>query len=593
MSRLKLTLGILLGFLALEVCVLAALTLLFYQVTPKSTLAQATFIGRMQPFLKGVRFADRSLNMFYRGPEPAEPLPQYRLEIAPKDMVQIEAEVAAAEVFITDDAKLWADAVFTAEGERYDVKVRVRGDRFNHWKFRKKSWRVKFQKEHLFRGMRELTLIIPEDRGWFAEPLNSYRAGKLGLLQPPMRFVSVSLNGSGPLVYLEVEHWTKEMLEKQARPGDVNFYKTGGVGTSSFDGWDPIFEDIAYWGKFTESVASPHDSYEELDLLFSLMQEGAHARPEFRHTVGTVLDPSVLVRWYAHSLLSGNLHVGGDNLRFFFDPSKGRFEPIPWDVFLVEPRPLLTEPGNPLWNEVFAIPEWRLAVHRFLWDYVNDEEQVQGDLAEADRLRSLVERAAYRDAMKLPSNRQVKRDLDARSRQVRSNIDFLREQLQISELLVVQRVPSDSERAKGVALTVDITVRGPVASALSGMVLPLSLGAGPELSVMRDDGDGILDLGDASVSFRREKGTTQDLLYFEASQALLAPGQPETDASGEPLSEPHTRHRFFIRGLASVSLRDLPLSLDLRNAVTGAPSNVIRTVVSRDAAYEDTVPLLR
>mgnify|MGYP000748904391 CR=1 FL=1 len=57
-----------------------------------------------------------------------------------------------------------------------------------------------------------------------------------------MRFARLSLNGDSAMIYIEMEHWTKEMFEKQGRT-NVNVYQTGG-GTSVFSQWDSVFEDI-------------------------------------------------------------------------------------------------------------------------------------------------------------------------------------------------------------------------------------------------------------------------------------------------------------------------------------------------------------
>ena len=363
------------------------------------------------------------------------------------------------------------------------------------------------------------------------------------------------------------------------------------MNTSSFDGWDPIFEDMAYWSKFTESAVSSHDSYEELNLLFSLMEPGAHEHPDFINQVKTFFDVNQLVQWYAHSLLSGNLHVGGDNLRLIFDPSRGRFEPIPWDVFLISPRPLLSLPGNPLWNEVFAIPEWRTEVYRFLWEYVNDKKKVNADLDEATRLRSLIERAAYRDPLKLPSNRQVKNDLDARSEQIRMNFEFLHKELQVSELLITYRIPSHSVAAQGVGLILDVTVRGPVASFLSEMTVPLSIVSGGDIVVLRDNGNGEIGEEDSIVPLKRTKGITEDVITFSANNMILFPEQENVTDIGLPVGVPHTLHRFFIKGVR-VRANDLPLQSNFKNAVTKKPSQLIRTTVIDESRYEDSVPRL-
>lgn len=414
---------------------LLLLTLLFYQSTSKSVLAQQTFIGRMQGVLGFVRLADRATNPLYRGPKPPVTLPHYDLTLDPAELSAIEQSLPQDDVYLSEDAKIWAKGTLASDGKSYETKARVRGDRYNHWRFRKKSWRLSFPDDHLFRGVKELNLIIPEDRVWFVEPLSAYRADKLGLFHPPMRFVTASINGSAPMLYLEIEHWTKEMLEKQARPGDVNLYKTGDIATSSFNlGWDPIEEDIAYWGKFQNAVVPPFNSYEEVDLFFRLSREGAHRDPDFKKNIDLLFDHEKLVRWYALSLLAGNLHVGGDNLRFFWDISLGRFEPIVWDISSTAPRSLLTLPGNGLWNEVFSIPEWKQETHEFLRTYI--AEQAEDDLREAERLRSMIERAAYRDSVKLQSNRQVRNDLHRLMAEVRANIDSLREELSSSGVAI-------------------------------------------------------------------------------------------------------------------------------------------------------------
>lgn len=546
---------------AVQIVGLLLCTLLFYQVTPNSVLARDTFIGRIQPVLLLVRLADRSLNFLYRGPTPPEALPVYRLSIPEDELASIEQFAADADVFLTDDLREWSHGTFEADGETYDVDVRVRGDRFNHWKFKKKSWRIRFPKDHLFRGMRELNLILPSDRTWFAELLNSYRAKKMGFLQPRMEPVTVSFNNSGPLYYLLVEHWTKEMLETQKRPGDTNFYKTGGVQTSSFDGWDPIFEDLGYWEKYTKSAAAPHDSYEDIDLLFSITQKDAHTQPDFRSKVQTIFDIDQLVRWYAHSILAGNLHVSGDNLRFFFNVSLGRFEPIPWDVFLIPPRPLQSLPGNELWNEVFAVPEWRLAVHQYLWDYVKEQRETHEDIEQAQYLRDLIERAAYRDTYKLDSNRQVHAKLEENMVNIQKNLDFLYEELQKSEVLIVQRVPTSDQLANGVQLVLDIIVRGPVASTLLGVELPVG-----EFTIVQDDGNEVFGPEDTPLS-------------LSTLHALLAPEQPATTDIGIPTEISHTLYRFYIQGSASLAA-EMPVPLIIHNAVTDQESTIIsiRTV---------------
>ncbi len=602
MKALKILLGVLAAALIVEFIAAIALAVLVYQVTPKSILAKDTFIGRVPGLLSGVRVLDRTLNMFYRGPAAPEELPSYAIKVDPADLAKIEESLPTdlpspwyGNVFLTEDAKQWAKATFTAEGKEYPVTLRVRGDIFNHWAYRKKSWRLKFPSDQLFRGIKELNLIIPEDRGWIAEPLNAYRAKQFGFVQPPMQFVTVTMNGSAPMIYTQIEQFSKEMLEKLARPGDVNVYVSGG-GTSYFQQWDDVFADTAYWQKLGTAVAPPYDSFEAMEAVRRLSVPGAHALPGYRDRVQALFDVEQLATWYALALLAGSNHVRDHNVRFLEDVSRGRLEPIPWDVGLYWPRSFLSLPGNPFLNEVFGIPEWKLRAYRIVWAYVNDDKIVAADLAKAARLRSEVERAAYRDPLKLQSNRQVHADLNTRMAQVSGNIEFAKEQLKIAEVLVDQRVPSDAENARGLLFSVDATVRGVSPVSFAEISLPPAFAAdiaAGKIQLLRDDGDFILDDGDLAIAWELrpmpDKNGRPVFVTKDESLSIAYPGEPVINAAEEVIAAPHTRTRFYLvrrSGVAVFSKEDLPLNLEFQNAVTGKKADVIGEVLIDERTFE-------
>ena len=602
MNRLKIILGVIAAALAIEFLIFILLAVLVYQATPKSTLARSTFIGQMPGLLSGLRVLDRTLNVFYRGPKAPEALPAYQLTIDPADLQKIEDSLPKelhspwyGNIFLTEDAKEWVKGTFTADGEEYDVDVRVRGDIFNHWAYRKKSWRIKFDGDKLFRGIKEMNLIIPEDRGWIAEPLASFRAKNFGFLQPPMEFVTVSLNGGGAMVYTQIEQFGKEMLEKLARPGDVNIYGAGG-GTSYFQQWDDVFSNTAYWQKYANAVVTPQDSMEEMEEIRALSAEGAHLEPDYKDRIRALFDVSMLTHWYALSLLSGSSHVRDHNLRFFWDISRGRLEPIPWDISLYWPRSFLSLPGNPFLNEVFRVPEWKLSAFRTLWRHVNDPAKVEADLAEAKRIRGMVERAAYNDSIKLQSNRQVNAELDERMSQVQANIEFAKKELSRSEVLVNQRLSSNADAARGLLYTIDATTRGVSPALFAEISVPSAWKNDVEqerVVLLRDDGDLLWDSEDQAILLvPRATPDKAGRPVFQTKNEMLSlvwAGDAAYDAYEEVVQAPHTRHRFYIvrrSGSAAFADEDLPLNLEFTNAVTGEPAQVIGDVLFDDRTFE-------
>lgn len=601
------------AFLVLQAIGLGVLSLIVYQATPNNVLARQTIIGKIPGILSMVRLADRVSNSFYRGPKAPDPLPHYKLEIDSEDLKEIEKALPKelpsswyGNLFLTEEAKVWVKGKFTADGKEYSVKVRVRGDLFNHWAYRKKSWRVKFDKDNLFNGIREMNLIIPEDRGWTAEPFNVYRAHKMGLLHPPTQFVTVSLNGSSPLIYTQMEHWGKEMLEKQGRPGDVNLYQTGG-GTSEYQQWDAVFTDLAYWDKYEKSAFAPHDSYEEVELLLKLSEKDAHKDPLYKEKLRSVIDMDRLISWYGISLLSGSRHVRDHNLRLFFDPSKGRFEPIPWDISLYGPMSLFSLAGNPFLNEAMRDPILRLKVHRFVWEYIQDEKNIEDDLNQMKYLRAMVEEAAYRDPLKLPSNRTVERELNSKLGLLEKNFAHLKEELNKSEVLIDQIIPAGESN---VIAIFDITTRGPASSLLTEFHLPFEMEEfvrSGNLQLWRDSplrsssggasegqaGDDSLGEEDVQIPLevREEPSKKEKMVVLTSNEeaSLIWPDEAELDEAENLVAAPHTRHRFFLvldEPNFNLPPDVYPINFDIRNAVTGKKSKVIGEALVDQRTFE-------
>ncbi|MBI3336885.1 CotH kinase family protein [Candidatus Peregrinibacteria bacterium] len=594
MRRFRLLFGILIGFVVIEFVGLVLLGLLVYETVPAGVLAGQTFIGKIPGVLAMVRVVDRATNGLYRAASPRDPLPQYDLTVDPKDWAMLQEALPKeihspwyGNLFLEEESKTWVKGGLRVDGKTYDVRVRVRGDLFNHWAYRKKSLRIEFEKDNLFRGIKSISLIIPEDRAWFGELLNVHRAQKFGLFHPPTRFVTISLNGSGPMLYVEMEHWTKEMLEKQGI-SDANVYQTGG-GSSYFQQWNPMFTDTGYWEKYVSAESTPLDSYEEVEILRDLAVSNAHTEDGYAEKVHRFFNEEELIRWYAHAHLAGNAHIVDHNLRLLFLQSKGRFSPIPWDVHLFGYRSLMYPPTNSLWNELFRIPDLRFKLHKFLWEYVTDDTEVTDDIETAVNLRSQMEEAAYRDPIKLPSNRTIKQDLDRRMDQVKANIEETKKELEQCEVIVHQRVPSAEERATGILLKIDIIARGIADARLHEIHLPDSLAVLftiGNLSVFRDDQALLMTL-------RAEPDTDgQAVIMLEGKGTELAADFGEVNAHGV-LEAPHVRHQFLLKtndSRADIPDVDLPLKLDIRNAITGKKADIIGNVLIDERTFTKNIP---
>ncbi len=323
-------------------------------------------------------------------------MPIYDLKISRQEYAKVEQAVAqnVKRGYMADDAKLWSDAQFIYEGQKYNVKVRVRGALPPHWANPKKSWRIRFgnikisedgrrREEPLyFQGKRQINLVIPGDKRYaLAYFINSLLHNyKLVTMQD--RFVILRINGIIQGLYYEVEQFDKPLLAAQNRPETTIFGQNGRA--MHFEQYTkygtPAASDAKYDLGSLQRQVDP-----EGDLGMRAMAVlNAHAldpTPENFRRARAVLDWEKYMRFRCVTTLCNTNHVrfGSDNLKLYYDPSRGLLEPIPWDILLVK---LPKEPGTiDFWNNhgpdelqraTLMDPMLRLQRNKMLWEWIGD-----------------------------------------------------------------------------------------------------------------------------------------------------------------------------------------------------------------------------
>jgi hypothetical protein len=323
-------------------------------------------------------------------------LPIYDLKISPEEYNKIE-EVVAQNLkhgWMSDDAKTWSKAKFIYEGEPRDVQIRVRGALPPHWAHPKKSWRIKFGKEKLndggkvieetfyFRGKRQINLVIPSDKlyamAYFINSLlHSYK-----LVTMADRYVILRINGIVQGVYYEVEQFDKALFAAQNRPETPLFGQNGRA--MHFEQYTkygtPAASDAKYDMGSIERAVDPLNDI-GMRAIETLNEHAMNPTPENFRRARNVLDWEKYLRFRCMTTLCNTNHVrfGSDNLKLYYDPSRGLLEPIPWDVLLVK---MPKEPGTiDYWNNhgpdelqraTLLDPVLRLQRNKMLWEWVGD-----------------------------------------------------------------------------------------------------------------------------------------------------------------------------------------------------------------------------
>lgn len=290
-----------------------------------------------------------------------------------------------AGVSLEDGTKIWVPATFSASGYTSDIEVRYRGNQNRHWEGYKKSYLIKFPKDNLFRGMRELTLVIPDDRHYFAMHLNNYRAKKMGLVVPEVEVKSLRLNNIDHGAYLAFEHWSQEWLEKEAvEPSSILI----GVGSHNDDSADflPFYsvDGLPYWDAWNTDDRTRIEEF--ADPIIEIVR---HADADtFEKLIPVVVDLNSFYARDVISILAGSYHNSGNtvsatsNLVLYFDALEGRLKPIPYNTNLVgEEAGFLGQPSL-LQRRLWEVPAFKQARDELFATYV--AENREDDIAFVD-----------------------------------------------------------------------------------------------------------------------------------------------------------------------------------------------------------------
>jgi hypothetical protein len=261
----------------------------------------------------------------------------------PKDGLLNNGPIRTIQLFIPEANLAGLDSHLPQSGYRYvkgglwdgdkirKVKLRYRGDSIYHWGSYKKSLRIKTKKDRLFEGMRSFNLVAPRS----AEILNNYlsfRLGSLlGLISPKVEMVNVAVNGKNNGIYVLTEQLEELTLRNHNRmPGDL--YSGELIGLDKYRGTtDRLFYNAELWEKVAVNNHYPEESRKPLERLILLVN--ANPTEEVHAELAELIDMEAFGRFSALEILTGTAHVDDfHNWRLYYDPMRGRFVPVVWDL---------------------------------------------------------------------------------------------------------------------------------------------------------------------------------------------------------------------------------------------------------------------
>lgn len=228
----------------------------------------------------------------------------------------------------------WYPVKINIERRWFKARMRIRGDLARHWSQPVKSFRIELL-AGTWKGMTELDLIIPEDKGYELEAVAYEWAALLKIPVTYYEYVDVQINHKKLGTYL--------LLERSGQAGELI-----GENNAWLNSIDPTYKSIY------KNVSVERDSFNPLSLEpsiykasnkstsaqlamthFSYMLEEMKVAVQSNSPVNweKYLDREAAAKWAALVILLGSIHpTFGDNLRWAYAKESKTFSPLLYDV---------------------------------------------------------------------------------------------------------------------------------------------------------------------------------------------------------------------------------------------------------------------
>lgn len=225
-----------------------------------------------------------------------------------------------------------------------EILFRYRGGLPLHWLYKKKSLRIKLPPYTTYRGERKFNLVNPSDSPTVTDMVSYDISRSLGLLTPEYFPARVYINNNYNGLHFFLSQVDESLLRKNRRmPGSVYsgdtiyvpnpFGKNIGITEMTFkDGNIPIlWKDERLWQKDAsrnaESAKDRRDIRKFIDII------NASDQVEFLNAFESYFDREKFYSFWGLDTLFGSYHHDYfHNHKIYFDPYKGKFEPVEWDI---------------------------------------------------------------------------------------------------------------------------------------------------------------------------------------------------------------------------------------------------------------------
>jgi hypothetical protein len=346
----------------------------------------------------------------------------YDLRISRNNLkyLQDTAEKVTALSGSFDVPREYVSADFRIGNEWIPIKVKLRGQFAPHYHKRAASLRLNFPKERLLDGKEQVNISFLYDKGLTSDITTNWELQRHGILTWDSQFIVLRINGEVIGVFQEIEQFGRSIWDRNRR-------SEGFI----FAGHGQLFGDVGLGhSKATDA----------LELLMPCDIPRGETVP--RHCDWAFFNEYFDIdKWAwaaAMTMLLNSTHAwNAENMRIYWDPARGAFEPIPWDYLYYRLDPEIHVEGEqPLWEyraSLFDVAEFRRLRDQRLWTLITT--RVEPMIEQANGLFEKLSKPLTYDLRHfgLETDREMHKDY---IRTLRNNASLLKSLFQEHDVIV-------------------------------------------------------------------------------------------------------------------------------------------------------------
>jgi len=293
------------------------------------------------------------------------PLKTFRITVAQRDLNSLNANLPTSGKDHFVKAYL---SISDKKDKIYKIKLRYRGDSNSHWLYTQKSLRVKLAKDDIYDMSKTFNLVNPQSQLNYRDAINYQFSKELGLITPKSIPCRVFINGRYMGVYLYLSQIDESLLRShRLMPGSIYY----GDSSPIENGIATLWFNPTYWEKKASRNSEQKNNTEEIELFIKGVNSN---QKEFNAFAKTYLNLEKYFAFIALDRVFGTQHHDFiHNHKLYFDPYKGKFEPISWDLRFWLPLKAKDLSFYPLQLKLTSNPIYDAKIDKIVYNIINND----------------------------------------------------------------------------------------------------------------------------------------------------------------------------------------------------------------------------